>query len=665
MPFRKWALIVLTVLAIVVIGAVVFVAAAGWGFLREPVARMVGEPIGRKVAINGALDIDLGWTTHVRMSDVTIENAAWSETPQMIRVGELEADVKPWDLVTGKLVFPRLALRKPEIVLERNADGAANWDFSAADPTGAAVEAVAPEEREEFPVIGELAITEGTFVYRDARTGDSIEAKVSQAEGESAEHRQRITVEAKGRYQKQPFALDAEAGSIMALRDPSQPYPVKIEARAGRTRARIEGTVTEPLAARGLDLKLDLRGADMADLFPLIGITLPPTAPYTLRGALKRSGPKWSFHDFAGTVGASDLGGDVDVDVGGERPVMKAALVSKLLDLDDLAGFIGATPETGKKKTQKQEKEAAKEESKPGVVPDEPADLERLQAMDAEATLKAQRIKAPDLPIDKLDAKLSLKGGVLRLHPADFRAADGHVVLDLKLDSTRKPARTDIDVRLERLALSKLMKDSEFAEKSGGLVGGNAKLIGTGLSTRDILASATGDAFLVMSGGRISALLVELAGLDVFEALGMLVEDKPIPIRCVVANLEAKNGRFGTRTLVFDTSDTKIVGQGYVDMRAEEINLLLIPQPKDFSPLTFRQPLRMRGSFESLDIFPDPLKSDERGPLAKAFNTVLTAILGLLPPIDAGVGENSNCRALIEDARGKGAAPPPGNRPRQ
>src|SRR5690606_7158487 len=156
-----------------------------------------------------------------------------------------------------------------------------------------------------------------------------------------------------------------------------------------------------------------------------------------------------------------------------------------------------------------------------------------------------------------------------------FRAADGHVVLDLKLDSTRKPARTDIDVRLERLALSKLMKDSEIAEKSGGRVGGNAKLVGTGLSTLDILASATGGAYVVMSGGRISALLVERAGLDVFEAPGMLGEDKPIPFRGVVASLEAKNGRFGTRTLVFDTSDTKIVGQSYVDMRAEEINLLL------------------------------------------------------------------------------------------
>ena len=95
-------------------------------------------------------------------------------------------------------------------------------------------------------------------------------------------------------------------------------------------------------------------------------------------------------------------------------------------------------------------------------------------------------------------------------------------------------------------------------------------------------------------------------------------------------------------------------------MNREQVNLLLIPQPKDFSPLTFRQPLRVRGSFKDIEVFPDPLKTDERGPLAKAANAVLTAILGLIPPIDSGVGEDSNCQALIQDARERGAAPPRG-----
>jgi uncharacterized protein involved in outer membrane biogenesis len=653
MRLRKWALIAAGAIATVVVAGVLFVVLAGWGFLREPVARLIGEPIARKVAIEGALDLDLGWTTHVRMSDVTVANAEWSKSPEMIHIGELEADIKPWELVTGRLSLPRLIVRQPKIVLERNAEGKANWDFAPTDATGAAAKAIVPEKRSEFPAIGQLDISDGTLAYRDARSGDNIEAKLNRAQGESAEHGQRIAIEAKGTYQKQPFALLAEAGSLLTLRDSSKPYPLRVDVTAGRTRAHIEGTVTEPLAARGLDLKLDLRGATMSDLYPLLGIALPPTAPYTLRGELRREGGQWAFHNFAGTVGNSDLGGNVDIDAGQKRPVMKAALVSKLLDLDDLAGFIGAKPNAG---------EASKKapDDKGGVLPDEPVDLERLNAMDAEATLKAERIKAPDLPIDKLDARLSLRHGVLQLHPADFRAADGHVLFNLTLDSTEKQANTKVDIQLQRLSLAKLMKDSKFAEESGGLVGGSAKLAGTGLSTHAILSTATGEAFLVMSGGQISALLVELAGLDVFKALGLLAEgDKPIPIRCVVANLKAKEGRFDTETLVFDTSRAKIVGNGYVDMHQEQVDLLLVDEPKDFSPLTFRQPLRMTGTFKDLSVFPDPLKTDQRGPLAKVINGVLTAILGLIPPIDAGVGEDTNCASLIQAARSRGAAPPP------
>jgi hypothetical protein len=94
-------------------------------------------------------------------------------------------------------------------------------------------------------------------------------------------------------------------------------------------------------------------------------------------------------------------------------------------------------------------------------------------------------------------------------------------------------------------------------------------------------------------------------------------------------------------------------------MRQEQVDLLLLPEPKDFSPLTFRQPLRMNGSFKDLSVFPDPLKSDQRGVVAKIVNGFLTAILGLAPPIDAGVGKDSDCQGLIEAAQRRGAPKPP------
>ena len=55
----------------------------------------------------------------------------------------------------------------------------------------------------------------------------------------------------------------------------------------------------------------------------------------------------WSFSNFSGRVGDSDLSGTIRVDTGPKRPVMKADLVSNLLDFDDLAGFIGRNARSG------------------------------------------------------------------------------------------------------------------------------------------------------------------------------------------------------------------------------------------------------------------------------------------------------------------------------
>ena len=77
------------------------------------------------------------------------------------------------------------------------------------------------------------------------------------------------------------------------------------------------------------------------------------------------------------------------------------------------------------------------------------------------------------------------------------------------------------------------------------------------------MGTASGNTFLVMSGGEISELLVRLAGLDVARTLGVVVRgNKPIPIRCALLDLQGENGQMGVQTLVFDTANSVISGEG-------------------------------------------------------------------------------------------------------
>src|SRR4030095_9500370 len=113
--------------------------------------------------------------------------------------------------------------------------------------------------------------------------------------------------------------------------------------------------------------------------------------------------------------------------------------------------------------------------------------------------------------------------------------------------------------RLRQLDLKRFLGNSSFAQKTIGPIGGRINIAGNGESFRELMATASGNTFLVMSGGEISELLVRLAGLDVARTLGVLVRgDKPIPIRCGLLNLQGENGQMGVQTLVFDTANSVV-----------------------------------------------------------------------------------------------------------
>jgi uncharacterized protein involved in outer membrane biogenesis len=329
---------------------------------------------------------------------------------------------------------------------------------------------------------------------------------------------------------------------------------------------------------------------------------------------------------------------------------MKADLVSKLLDFDDLAGFIGGTPGTasGETASKEQKQRVAAQKKDDRLFPDQRYDLERLNAMDANVHLRGTRIVAPNLPIDNLDARLSLKGGVLKFEPAAFGVANGRIELYSTFDGSARPSKIKIDARLRQLDLKRLLGNSTFAQKSLGPISGRINLAGTGESFRELMASASGDTFVVMSGGEISGLLVELAGLDVAETLGVLVRgDKPVPIRCAVLDLHGQNGRMAVQNLVLDTADTIIFGEGQINLATEQLDIVLTPVPKDFSPVSLRSFIRVGGRFNSPSVFPDPLKTGTKSLLQKIANVFMVLASIVVQPRDLWFGKDIDCDRLI------------------
>ncbi|MBA2491662.1 MAG: AsmA family protein [Gammaproteobacteria bacterium] len=510
-------------------------------------------------------------------------------------------------------------------------------------------------EQTALTFIRSLIIKDTRLAYVDP--GNDMDIELSMRTTETANGAEPIMINGTGRYQGEAFSLNVGAGSLLRLLEEIRPYPVEARAEVAQTIARLKGDVTRPLDMKGLDLNLSISGPNPSRLEKLAGLPLPDLPPYEIEGELFRDEGAWRLQGFEGAVGDSDLAGEIEVQtLRDPRPLIVADLVSRRLDLDDLGGLIGAAPDTGKGETEsgKQEVESDTETRSKTVLPRDPIDLSALSAIDADVTFNGERVET-GLPIDDLRIEAKLDDG--RLAPLDFGVGGGRIESRLRLDGSARPVEAAMKTEISRVNLKELLRGSGFAQKSVGNIGGRANLKASGDSIADLMATLDGQLSLIMSGGKFDSLLIELAGLDAAQAIGDLVGDvEAVPIRCAFTDLQARDGQVDFESFAIDTVDTLFSGDGDIDLDEERIKFVVAPHPKDLSLFSFRTPLHMTGRFSNLAFYGEYSEMAAQAATAVAMGLVATPFAAIIPFIDPGDGENSPCKALLDDAENESRA---------
>jgi len=610
-----------------------------WNWFRKPICRIVQAKTERTCEIAGDLGVDLGRVTRVSADAVRFGNASWSKRGDMARADRVVLDFELWPaLLHRDFRIRELRLARPDAVLETGPGGKGNWVFG-------------DENANTKLQVRNLWIDGGRLRFFDAPNKTDIDIDVASETAVKPGEGAPILAKGSGRWKGSPFKLEGRGESPLELRNTERPYRIDATATAGTTHAHATGTLLDPLRFRDFDLRLALRGQNLEDLYPLLGLATPPTPPYHLEGRLTRvihdaNRSTWKYDGFTGVVGDSDLAGYAHVTTGGKRPYLRADLRSKRLDFDDLAGFVGAAPKSGGGEASNPElaAQAAKQAASARLLPDTPYRLDKLRAMDADVRLRAGRINTQRIPLDDMDAHLLLENGVLRLAPLDFGVAGGDIRSTIRMDARESTIRTRADIGARGLDLAKLLPEVELGKTAIGKVGGDIAITGTGNSIAGILASADGDARMDMGEGRISKLLMEYAGLDLAGILRIkFTHDRQIPIRCMAADFAVKDGVMEARRLVFDSAETRLEGKGTIDLRDETLDLTVQPRTKGFSPLSLRSPLYVRGSFKHPQFRPDYARMGLRAGAAVALATIAAPAAALLATSDLGQGKNAPC----------------------
>lgn len=621
-----------------------------WNLIKGFAESRASSSTGRTIKINGDLDVDFGWdfAPLIKLKNVSITNMATGSKPLMAKADKIYFEFNLLSIFSDRMDIPYLRLENGDILLEKDKQGNANWLFGATD-----------DKDSEAPKFGRLLVKDSKLTYIDPTENTDLTVVANSdrdfrkfVEGMQNNHPEDFfNLKGEGKYKGNEFGVDYIGASVLDIATRSTPYPLKTSIKIGTTEINVEGTVTDPYALKGIDITLNIKGANAADIFPIFGIALLPTPPYDVTGKLDFADNKWRFTDFKGHMGSSDIRGSLTWDKTKERPFLDAKFISNQLNFADLGAFIGGAPSKAESAQQKQKK--AKQAQSPYVIPDTPLDISRLSAMDAHIEFTGTKVVSESLPLDDFYMNVKLDNSVLKLQPIKFGTANGDISADMEVNGRVKPVQISGDFQFKRLSLarmlaplSKKLSDKNYNE---GYIGGTAKLKGSGNSLRQMLASSDGNIGVGMEGGQLSNLLIELIGLDIAESLGFfLAGDKAVPVHCVIGDFRVKDGTMTSNAIIIDTVDTNIKGKGQINLETEKMDIELRPRPKDGSILSLKSPIFINGTLKNPGVSIGTKELLLRGGAAAVASVVLTPFVGALAFIEPGLGKDSNCAQLIQ-----------------
>jgi uncharacterized protein involved in outer membrane biogenesis len=662
---KKIALIIAgTLIAVPAIGLIVLLN-VDWNRAKPWLNERASLAIGRPFAVDGDLSLSWrqdaaaqpGWRGLVPWPHLVARNVRVGEPPgmdspaaQMASASQFSFSLNPLALLKKTISIPLLSFETPVVTLRRSSDGKNNWNFEQPGPAS------------EWKLdLQRVVFSKGSVHLIDAVEDANIALDIDTISGDPVYG---VQWKLHGKLNGERVSGSGKAGAALSLQRQIAPYPIVAEVKVGATAIGIEGTLTKPTDLAALDMRLKIAGASMANLYRLTGMVLPETPPFSteghLLGRLDAKSSHWVYDQFKGKVGASDIEGKLTFESRQPRPRLSGAVTSRLLRLKDLGPVIGADSNASKNTRGIAQKQPAGK-----LLPVETFKTERWNSIDVDVTYSADKIiQNQALPINQLTTHLILEDGVLTLAPLNFAIAGGTLNSTIKLESGgeagREAVRAEMSTSARNLKLKQLFPGMQPLQASIGEINGDAKLSARGNSMASLLGSSNGEIRTLINQGTISKLLLEEMGLNIGSVvLARVFGDEQVKLNCMAADFSVTDGLMRSRSFIVDTEEAVLNVSGTISLAQEQLDLTLKPDTRGLRVFSLRAPLYLRGSFDQ------PKVSVDKGVLALRAGGALALaavapIAALLPLVNMGPAQTSECDKLLAQARVKPQAPAPG-----
>ena len=622
-------------------------------FLKEPATALASRVTGRTVTVGGDFQLYLDPHVRLRTEQLTVSNPPWvgagaGTRDALFRAERLDASIRVLPLLVGDVRFRSLDVVRGNANLVRDADGRASWDFGREET----------DKPFEMPDVDAARVVDSRVRYDDRKDDLALDLNLGDltlGDGADKAAEPPLTARGTGRSRGLPFRLDARwqgrSGAVM-----EGPQDLVLVVNVDGSRVEVRGRVPGTTTLDGVEFNVSSRGATLAAPFRLIGVVVPDTRAYEVRGIARKEGDTWRVRNLKGRFGDSDLAGTLAVHTPGEggpgRLKLEADLSSQMLDIIDVGPWIGYDPR--RLDAQGGRGAITQEGGRPWLLPNATLATQSLGTFDAEVRYRAGRVRTGNLPINDLDLTLSLDRKLLRLNPVKINLAGGRLTAFVNIDARQKTVTTDYDLRLSPAPLSRLLASfGALAEGTTGTLQGRMQLRGYGDTVRKSLGSSNGRIALVLPKGTLWVRNNELVELDIGGFIEAAISDKlkkPAEIRCGLIGFTVRGGRATADPVLIDTERAVIRGGGGFSFKDESLALSVEADSKKMSLFSGQSPIGLQGYFAAPRVNPISGELLARGGAGAALGVVATPLAAILAFLDVGDAKDTNCGPVLEGA---------------
>lgn len=349
----RWVLLAVGLLILAPMATLIVIAAldisVSAGPWRDRIGAAASQALGRKVTLEGPLEMVPSLRPVLRVGGIRIANAPGFTYPDFAYLGQARLRVDLLAALTRReLRIGELTAENVRVQLEQSADGRVNWEFR----TGAkpAPQSEGPKRQLDLSAARDVGIDVRNMALRnvdveylvgETRTRHYFQLQELTAE---APRDQPVRVALHGTVEKKfPYSLTFSGGLAQDLLKPDVQWPVKLSFDFVNTALQAEGMVSRNAQGEKVDLLIGMGTGDLTQIERFLQTALPEVGAVAMSMHFRWDGRTLGFADIRGVMGRTTLEGDLRYDLSHRKAKISGDLRLPTLDLRP---FLGMKPES-------------------------------------------------------------------------------------------------------------------------------------------------------------------------------------------------------------------------------------------------------------------------------------------------------------------------------